>query len=469
MAQIEVTARMARKAFDRLYDHLFPGDGDEHGAVLLCGVQRTGKRMRLLVRQVVLAEEGTDFVLSRRGYKELTAPFVAKWARYCAERGLAYIAVHNHFDGDRVSFSGNDLASHERGYPALLQLTKGGPVGAFVFATRAVAGDIWTEEGRFNLSSLTVVGPQVRVFRPRPLELEGGQTNDVFDRHRRLFGSQGQAILSTLKGVIIGAGGGGSLANEWLARLGVGQLVTIDPKRIKESNRPRIVGAIPSDFRRQTPKVEIAKRVARAANPRIKYDAVFGDVRDEKIARKCTDADFLILAGDTFSSRNVFNRLVQQYLIPGFHVGTKVETDAEGRVTRIRAESRIVLPDDDGGCLRCEGLVPADRLRLEELTPEEFKAQDYLGQGAAIDVPEPSVITLNVVSAAQVVNDIMMMFTGLYAPDVELESIRYDVTRRRIFSVGHKSESDCPHCSPSDGSAYGMGDRMSLPCKVAQG
>jgi hypothetical protein len=235
MAQIEVSARIAAHLHDRLYSHLFPGDGDEHGAILLCGVQQSSKRLRLLVREVILAEEGHDFILSQRGYKELTAQFVAKWARYCANHGLAYIAVHNHFEGDSVSFSRNDLDSHERGYPALLQLTKGGPVGAFVFATRAVAGDIWTEEGRFTLDSLTVIGPRIQVLRPRPVRSKDGSisSNEAFDRHRRLFGSEGQTILSSLKGVIVGLGGGGSLANEWLARLGIGHIVAIDPKRIK--------------------------------------------------------------------------------------------------------------------------------------------------------------------------------------------------------------------------------------------
>ena len=61
------------------------------------------------------------------------------------------------------AFSADDLASHERGYPALLDITKGGPVGALVFAKKAVAGDIWTSQGRIALSHATVIGAQMTI------------------------------------------------------------------------------------------------------------------------------------------------------------------------------------------------------------------------------------------------------------------------------------------------------------------
>lgn len=38
----------------RLRAHLFPGDGDEHGAALLCGVANSPRGPRLLVRDIVL-------------------------------------------------------------------------------------------------------------------------------------------------------------------------------------------------------------------------------------------------------------------------------------------------------------------------------------------------------------------------------------------------------------------------------
>jgi hypothetical protein len=50
-------------------------------------------------------------------------------------------------------------------------------------------------------------------------------------------------MLANLKVGIIGAGGGGSLLNEWLSKLGVGQITIVDFDRVDLTNLPRIVGA----------------------------------------------------------------------------------------------------------------------------------------------------------------------------------------------------------------------------------
>ena len=64
-----------------------------------------------------------------------------------------------------MGFSDDYLRSHERGYPALAQMT-GMPVTALVFAEGAVAGDIFTDSGRHELASATVLGSTVRTLRP---------------------------------------------------------------------------------------------------------------------------------------------------------------------------------------------------------------------------------------------------------------------------------------------------------------
>ena len=42
----------------RLERHLFPGDGDEHGAVIEAGIVETGRGTRLLARTLHLATDG---------------------------------------------------------------------------------------------------------------------------------------------------------------------------------------------------------------------------------------------------------------------------------------------------------------------------------------------------------------------------------------------------------------------------
>ena len=51
--------------WNKLYAHLFPGDGDEHGAVILAGLAEGNGRMRLLARDLFLAVDGVDSKTNR--------------------------------------------------------------------------------------------------------------------------------------------------------------------------------------------------------------------------------------------------------------------------------------------------------------------------------------------------------------------------------------------------------------------
>ena len=63
--------------YEKLRNHLFPGNGDEHGAVIAAGLARMPDgEMRLLARNLFLAADGQDYIAGKRGYKMLKAEFV---------------------------------------------------------------------------------------------------------------------------------------------------------------------------------------------------------------------------------------------------------------------------------------------------------------------------------------------------------------------------------------------------------
>ena len=225
-----------------LFEHLF-ADGDEHGAVLSAGVVRSDRGLRLLARQLFVAQDGTDYIPGRRGYRMLTPRFVGARARHCRDAGLAYLAVHNHGGTDSVDFSSTDLASHERGYAALLDIVNGPPVGALVFAERAAAADLWLRNGqRLPLGECRVVGRSVERLYSSP-RTAPAHADAMYDRQARLLGSIGQALLRNTKVGVIGVGGVGSWLVGNLAHLGVGHIVIADPDRIEDTNVPRVLGA----------------------------------------------------------------------------------------------------------------------------------------------------------------------------------------------------------------------------------
>ena len=313
----------------------------------------------------------------------LTADFVRRCAVDCASEGLAYLAVHNHPGTDRVAFSDVDMASHQRGYPAIVDILDGPPAGGLVFAHRAVAGDIWVSaDHQMELDDAVIVGRSQKLLHPSPPSYHA--VDPQYDRQVRLFGDSGQEILSAQKVAIIGAGGAGSLINEYLARLGVGHLVVVDFDRLDSTNFPRVVGARPGDLNpwprllqlgRLLPwlrsyKVDIAKRVAREANRSIRYETIVGNITDPSVADRIVDCDAVFLAADSMQARLVVNAVCHQYLIPTWQVGAKVVSDpSTGAVQDVFSAVRQLVPGQS--CLWCNGLVNRTRLAEEAASPEQ--------------------------------------------------------------------------------------------------
>jgi hypothetical protein len=450
---------MDERLYQRLHAHLFPGDNDEHGAVLIAGLAEGSRTIRLLTREVVLAYEGEDFIPGKHGYRALSGRFVAEMSGRCAEEGLIYLSVHNHQGKTQVRFSEPDLAAHARGYPALLDITNGGPVGALVFAQQAVAGDFWTADlKQHRLQHAQIVGLHPFRLYPEPPPPVLG-TSSLYDRQVRLFGDAGQYMLNRMKVGVIGAGGGGSLLLQMLARLGVGHLIAVDLDRIDITNLPRIVGARHRDIGKA--KVEVAKRVAREANPKIRFEAIEGSVVDAGAARHLVESDFLFLATDTMQSRLIFNALVHQYLIPGIQIGAKVTVEPKtGNIDDIFAVSRLVLPSS--GCLQCNGLISSTKLQQEALNPEERRKQQYI---ADEEIPDPSVITINAMSASQAMNDFLLIMTGLLQHTARADYFQMHPREQVTERVNVQADPSCRTCSNLQGSRYARGDRTRLPCR----
>src|SRR3989442_898259 len=119
------------------------------------------------------------------------------------------------------------------------------------------------------------------------------------------------------------------------------------------------------------------------------------------------DCDFIFLAADSHQARMVFNALVDQFLIPGIQIGTRIDTDKEtGAVGDIRISVRLVLPYT--GCLRCNNLISGAQLQDESTGRIERQRNRYVDE-----VPAPSVITFNTQSAGQAATEFMLMMGGL--------------------------------------------------------
>lgn len=463
---------MDAELYERLLGHLFPGDRDEHGAVIAAGVVRTGRGTRLLARELHVAVDGVDFVPGRRGYRMLTAEFVRDKIRHCRAEGLTYLAVHNHRGRDAVEFSGPDNESHERGYPALLDIS-GRPVGALVFAQNAVAGDIWmVDRSRRSISETLIVGRNLERLYPAPPPFPPRADPD-WDRQVRWFGDRGQQRLGQMKVAVIGAGGVGLPLITMLGRLGVGHIVAIDPDRVEPTNLPRLAEASALDAMkaiRKVPglervaerfsrrKVSLARRAVRRANPKARLTALPVNVVEPEAAMELVDCDFIFLAADSHLARMLVNAVAYQYLVPAIQLGTRIDADqTTGEVGDIRSNLRLVLPST--GCLRCNRLISPSRLQDESIGSAERERNRYVDE-----VPAPSVITFNTTLAGNAATDFLLMTGNLVEEDAPLDYLRFRPRKRKGEPVTVlPNQNSCPDCGIETRSRRARGDGVELP------
>ena len=459
--------------YSELQRHLFPGDCDEHGAVILAGTCESDRGLRLIAREIHLARDGVDYVPGKRGYRMLKAEFIQSRIIRARDARLAYLAIHNHGGIDSVGFSPDDIASHERGYPALLDIARGMPVGALVFARSAVAGDLWFPGcDRAPLSYATVVGHRRQLLFPMP-ENEASAVG-MYDRQSRLFGDAGQELLRRTRVGIVGLGGAGSIVAELLGRLGVGEFVLADPDRAETTNLPRLIGARRRDAsmcswlpgairdRLRKRKVRMATRNIRRANPYARVEAISRDFLEEGVAARFTDCDFLFLSADTMGARLLFNAIVHQYGIAGIQVGAKIPVAEDGTVGNVFCVSRMVTPEQ--GCLWCNGLINPGRLQDEAVPDAAKRGYAYLDDPR---VAAPSVVTMNAIACAHAADDFLFHLTGLKYDDAQTGWFRWNSRRAVAGYDMPRRDVDCIECSQIANSRFGMGDNGTLPTKPA--
>ncbi len=442
------SARITQSDYEHLQQHLHQPDRDEHAAFLYAGEMATPDGTRLLVRRVVPIA-AADFGPSDRGaYRQVSARAITRAAIECEAEGLRLMWAHSHPGAQQcVGFSPDDLATHARAHPHLIDMTGGRPVASMVMGQQSMAGEVWTPDGKVStLAHLDVVGARMERLTAAPV-FGHWKSPERFARQVLMFGEDGQRKLRSMTVAVVGAGGGGSLLVQCLAHLGVGTIIIIDFDRVETTNLSRIVGATPRDARRRRLKIDVARRLIKSIDPTIKVITSSGDITYAADARILLSADFIFSATDTQFARYAVNAICHQYLIPGAQVGAKVVAGADGTLNLAYAMYRPI--DLSGACLECGGAINPDALRREQLGEQERRAQNYVGAqhgGKDDDIVDPSVITLNSASVAMAMLDFQFAATRAFDPGTRLQQRIYHATERELRDREARPRPGCRWC-----------------------
>ncbi|AET15675.1 TPA: molybdopterin-synthase adenylyltransferase MoeB [Pasteurella multocida] len=125
---------------------------------------------------------------------------------------------------------------------------------------------------------------------------------------------EGQETLKQSKMLIVGLGGLGCAASQYLATAGVGHLTLLDFDTVSLSNLQRQV--LHDNSRLAMPKVDSAKLSLQRLNPHIQIDTINAKLSTEKLAEIIPHFDVILDCTDNVEIRNQLDQVCQQAKVP---------------------------------------------------------------------------------------------------------------------------------------------------------
>lgn len=413
----------------KLHDHLFPGDGLEAAAILLCA--RTPEpRVRLLVKEVLL--------VSHSACKDRRADYLV-WPGAAIEEAidlaeaesLSLVLIHSH-PGGLFGFSRHDDQSDLVTVSSLIQALGGLHGTAIMTPDGAMLARLYQQDlSPIAIESVTVAGNDLtwhwadRQFSPRPTA----------------FTSEATKELGRLSACVIGVSGTGSLVAEQLARLGFGQVILIDFDKLELRNLNRIVNSTLEDAKAQRPKVfAFADAVTRYRGEGVAVP-VNASISTREAVLQASQADVMFSCVDTLDARQIADLLGASFLIPLFDVGVSIPTRKAKRGAAIADVcGRIDYVSPGGPTLQDRGVYDPASLRAEYLrrsAPDAHKEEMQAGYLRGVTEEAPAVIALNMRAASACV----MEFIARAYPFRHEPNARYVRTQ---FSLAANEEEAFP-------------------------
>lgn len=437
-----------------LQAHLFPGDGGEAAAILLCR-PATPVRHKLMVVDVRPVPHEACTV---RTADRLTWPGEAllSASEAAEDEGLTILLAHSH-PGGWLAFSDLDDASDALAIRALHE----------------AAGDRPAEAGHGSLV-MTPSGAMVaRVYdaamvcTPVGKILVAGDDLRLFDgtgasgRAPMAFGVGMTAMLSGLHVAIVGLSGTGSIIGEQAVRMGFGRVTAIDFDRIEPKNLNRILNSTQADVRAGRLKVEMFAEAARAIRPEIDVVPHPVTLTSPEGIYAAAAADILFSCVDSAEGRYVADLLAQAFMIPMIDMGVTIPTrpDETGRPAIVEVSGRIDFVKPGGSTLFDRGVYSATSLRSDYLAREAPEAfADHQREGYIKGAPSeaPSVITLNMRAASAA----MMELVARVCPFRHAANAQY---ARTIFGLCDGDEDIFPEDGFARASMVAPGSGLNTP------
>ena len=330
------TLALAGTSHARLRQHLFPGDGLEAAAILLC-TRTPGPRLRLLVRDFILVPYGAC-ASRRRDRIVWPGRYLEEAIGQGEHEGLSLILLHSH-PGGHFFFSQADDESDLIAINALFQAYGDLHGSAIMTPDGAVRARIYGPDMRCSpIDLVTCAGDELSLWWEEEALPDGPGDRPV------AFTSAMTAELGRLTAVVIGASGTGSIQAEQAARLGFGRVIPIDFDKVKKKNLNRILNATRADAVARRYKTNVLARAIATYRGKGCAVPIVASINTRKAVLAASQGDVLFCCVDSLEARYFADLIASAFLQPLFDVGVAIPVrqkdgtvaiaDAVGRIDR---------------------------------------------------------------------------------------------------------------------------------------
>lgn len=386
-----------------LKNHLHCGDGLEALAFALCGRLTNKNQDFLLVHKLYLMPydkcERTQNTVS---WQTIDVEDLLDEAH---AKGLGLVKFHSHFVNDS-DFSLLDDKSDNSFFDSVYGwLDDGLPhASVIMYPDGSLKGRVIKKDLSFKtVEKMSVVGENIKMF-TSSLDTD---VQKAFKRNAQTFGIKTVSTLKNMKIGVIGCSGTGSPLIQMLYRLGVGELVIIDPDVMGFENLNRIVTSKAADASNKKLKVDVIKEHIDAVDIGTKVTTYSCLIQESREAiNDFASSDFIFGCMDSVEGRHYLNLISTDYIVPMIDIGVKLAADGEGGIDSIIGNIHYVYPNSK--TLLERGVYTQEELSAESLkriSVEEFNNRQAYFENA--EVESPAVISVNTLCSSIAVNDML--------------------------------------------------------------
>lgn len=404
-----VTLALSGDQHEHLRNFLFPGDGKEAVAVLLCGRRDGERRHRLVVREI--HDIPYDQCKKRTTTLVTWSPdYIADILDRATTEGLTVIKVHSHPNGF-AKFSQIDDEGDARLLPMIAGWVESKfPHGSVVMLPDGVMfGRIW-RDGQFDsIECISVAADDLHFWYATE---DNSEAPSFLASHAQAFDDGTIERIRRLSIAVIGASGTGSPVIEQLVRLGVGEIVIVDDDAVEDRNVNRILNSTMADATEARPKVEVLADAMRRIGLGTNIVALNKNLWDPEVIRAVGQCDVVFGCMDSVDGRYLLNTLATYYTLPYFDIGIRLDAVRDGanrgRIREVCGTVNYIRPGRSS--LMSRGLFTMQQVAAEGLRrndPGAHARQVDDGYIAGVPGHRPAVISVNMFGAALAVDEFL--------------------------------------------------------------